>query len=71
MSLLVEARKLRLEIGESAMVIGQGILGLFAGQIARLRLPADLFPVFHEAQRLVHRYGHIEVDRAHYSVPPE
>lgn len=29
-------RKLRLEIGESAMVIGLGILGLFAAQVARL-----------------------------------
>lgn len=29
-------RRLRLEVGESAMVIGMGILGLFACQIARL-----------------------------------
>jgi len=33
---LLGVRKLRLEIGESAMVIGIGILGLFAAQIARL-----------------------------------
>ena len=33
---LLGVRKLRIEIGESAMVIGLGILGLFACQIARL-----------------------------------
>lgn len=33
---LLGVRKLKLEIGESAMVIGMGILGLFAAQIARL-----------------------------------
>jgi transposase len=38
----------------------------------RLRpLPASLFPVFAEAQRTVHRDGHIELERAYYSVPPE
>jgi len=34
-------------------------------------LPAGLFPVFAEAQRTVHRDGHIELERAYYSVPPE
>jgi hypothetical protein len=34
-------------------------------------LPQSLFPVFSEAPRQVHRDGHIEVDRAYYSVPPE
>jgi len=34
-------------------------------------LPQDLFPFFHEAQRIVHRDGHIEVERAYYSVLPE
>jgi transposase len=34
-------------------------------------LPAERFPFFHEAQRSVHRDGHIEVDRAYYSVPAE
>ena len=33
---LLSVRKLRLEIGESTMVIGMGILGLFAAQFARL-----------------------------------
>lgn len=34
-------------------------------------LPSARFPFFHEAQRRVHRDGHIEVDQAYYSVPPE
>jgi len=34
-------------------------------------LPPDLFPAFHEAQRRVHADGHVEVERAYYSVPPE
>jgi hypothetical protein len=38
---------------------------------ALLALPADRFPFFHEAQRVVHRDGHVEVDKAYYSVPPE
>jgi len=38
---------------------------------ALLPLPRDLFPAFQEAQRLVHRDGHVEVDKAYYSVPPE
>jgi transposase len=36
-----------------------------------LPLPASLFPVFEEAQRTVHRDGHVELARAYYSVPPE
>jgi hypothetical protein len=38
---------------------------------ALLPLPAGPFPSFHEARRTVHRDGHVEVDRAYYSVPPE
>ena len=34
-------------------------------------LPRERFPFFHESQRTVHRDGHVEVDRAYYSVPPE
>lgn len=34
-------------------------------------LPAERFPLFKEAQRTVHRDGHVSVDRAYYSVPPE
>jgi len=34
-------------------------------------LPPTLFPVFSEAQRTVHRDGHVEVAQTYYSVPPE
>ena len=34
-------------------------------------LPTDRFPFFHEAERKVHRDGHVEVEKAYYSVPPE
>jgi transposase len=34
-------------------------------------LPIDHFPCFQEARRTVHRDGHVEVQRAFYSVPPE
>jgi transposase len=34
-------------------------------------LPAERFPFFHEAERTVHRDGHVEVERSYYSVPPE
>jgi len=34
-------------------------------------LPADPFPSFREARRTVHRDGHVEVEHAYYSVPPE
>lgn len=34
-------------------------------------LPPERFPFFHEGQRTVHRDGHVEVNRAYYSVPPE
>ena len=36
-----------------------------------LPLPTSLFPVFEEAARIVHRDGHIELQKAYYSVPPE
>jgi hypothetical protein len=36
-----------------------------------LPLPRERFPHFHEARRAVHRDGHVEVDKAYYSVPPE
>jgi len=38
---------------------------------ALLALPAERFPFFHEARRAVHRDGHLEVDKAYYSAPPE
>ena len=38
---------------------------------ALLPLPSEPFPSFHEARRTVHRDGHVEVEHAYYSVPPE
>jgi hypothetical protein len=38
---------------------------------ALLPLPAGRFPFFRESQRKVHRDGHVEVEKAYYSVPPE
>jgi transposase len=38
---------------------------------ALLPLPAARFATFQEAQRTVHRDGHVELARAFYSVPPE
>lgn len=40
-------------------------------QRALLPLPPNLFPVFHEARRQVHRDSFVEVERAYYAVPPE
>ncbi len=34
-------------------------------------LPVGRFPSFSEGRRSVHRDGHVEVDKAYYSVPPE
>ena len=33
--------------------------------------PLERFPFFHEAQRVVSRDAHVEVDKAFYSVPPQ
>lgn len=38
---------------------------------ALLPLPRDRFALFHEARRTVSRDGHLEVDQAYYSAPPE
>jgi transposase len=38
---------------------------------ALLPLPPDRFPYFIEGHRKVHTDGHVEVERAFYSVPPE
>lgn len=40
-------------------------------QPALVPLPPNLFPVFHEARRVVHRDSYIELERSYYSVPPE
>jgi transposase len=34
-------------------------------------LPNERFPCFREERRKVHRDGHVEIERAYYSVPPE
>jgi transposase len=40
-------------------------------RVALLPLPTARFPCFNEGRRIVHRDGHVEVDKAYYSVPPE
>jgi transposase len=40
-------------------------------KMSLLPLPVSRFPCFTEARRSVHRDGHIEVQKAYYSVPPE
>jgi hypothetical protein len=40
-------------------------------QPALMPLVEERFPVYQEGRRKVNRDGHIEVDRAYYSVPPE
>lgn len=52
----------RQQVGKAFREIEQPILQ---------KLPPDRFPFFHEGQRSVHRDGHVEVDKAYYSVPPE
>jgi len=42
-----------------------------AERAALLPLPVEAFANFQEAQRKVHRDGHVEVAKAYYSVPPE
>ena len=51
----------------------QQVIKLFA-EIEKPRLlplPASRFALFHEAVRHVHRDGHVQVQEAYYSVPPE
>ena len=43
--------------------------GRAGGTCCRCR--PEPFPSFREARRTVHRDGHVEVERAYYSVPPE
>lgn len=52
--------------------VRQQVGTLFAAERPALSpLPDSLFPSFTEARRKVHRDGHVEFDRAYYSVPPE
>jgi transposase len=62
-------------------VADQRIHGTIRQQVGKLfaeverpalrQVPVERFPFFHEAQRRVHRDGHVEVAKAYYSVPPE
>jgi transposase len=51
----------------------QQVIKVFAGveKAKLLPLPASRFELFHEALRRVHRDGHVQVQEAYYSVPPE
>ena len=51
----------------------QQVAKLFEEQerAALLPLPVERFPFFQERQHKVHRDGHVQVDGAYYSVPPE
>ncbi|HMJ09832.1 MAG TPA: IS21 family transposase, partial [Polyangiaceae bacterium] len=52
--------------------VRQQVSALFEAERPALSpLPASLFPSFTEARRKVHRDGHVEFDKAYYSVPPE
>lgn len=52
--------------------VRQQVRTLFALERPALSpLPESLFPSFTEARRKVHRDGHVEFDKAYYSVPPE
>jgi len=52
--------------------VRQQVRTLFEAERPALRaLPDSLFPSFTEARRKVHRDGHVEFERAYYSVPPE
>jgi transposase len=52
--------------------VRQQVSALFEAERPALSpLPDSLFPSFVEARRKVHRDGHVEFDKAYYSVPPE
>ena len=55
--------------GTTRQQVGKHFVEVERGQLRPL--PAGRFPFFHEAQRTVHRDGHVEVARSYYSVPPE
>ena len=40
-------------------------------RVALMPVPVERFPFFVESRRKVNRDGHVEVDKAYYSVPPE
>jgi transposase len=55
--------------GTTRQLVGQRFVEI--EKPALLPLPIERFANFHEAQRRVHRDGHVEVAKAYYSVPPE
>ena len=55
--------------GTTRRVVGQHFVEVEKG--ALLPLPSGRFANFREGQRMVHRDGHVEVDKAYYSAPPE
>ena len=52
----------RRQVGKHFMDVERGAL---------VPLPLEPFPSYHEGRRIVHRDGHVEVERAYYAVPPE
>ena len=55
--------------GTTRRHVGQHFLEV--EQPALQPLPANIFPSFTEGKRSVHLDGHVEFDKAYYSVPPE
>jgi transposase len=55
--------------GTTRRVVGEHFRA--AEQAALRPLPVARFANFHEARRIVHRDGHIEVGKAYYTAPPE
>ena len=55
--------------GTTRRHVGQHFLEV--EKLALKPLPADLFPSFTEGRRSVHMDGHVEFEKAYYSVPPE
>jgi transposase len=68
-------------LGWETSVADKRIHGTTKQQVAKLfeeaeraalsPLPVERFPFFRESKHTVHRDGHVQVDKAYYSVPPE
>jgi transposase len=55
--------------GTTRRLVGEHFVAVERGALRPL--PTARFANFREAQRSVHRDGHVEVDKAYYSAPPE
>jgi transposase len=55
--------------GTTRLVVGQCFLDV--EKAALLPLPSGRLASFRESKRRVHRDGHVEIDKAYYSAPPE